>query len=91
MFFHRLRYDYVMKDGRTLVQRIYDDHFEGWEEAQKMAETLEMIDLPEPDGEIVKERMQRQLKNAHEWCDIINTFFYRMSGVKDAHGQTIYD
>ncbi|MBP3645429.1 MAG: alpha-glucuronidase [Clostridia bacterium] len=91
LFFHRLRYDYVMKDGRTLVQRIYDDHFEGWEEAQRMAETLEKIDLPQPDSGIVKERMLRQLKNAHEWCDIINTFFYRLSGVKDANGRTIYE
>jgi len=91
LFFHRLRYDYVMKDGRTLVQRIYDDHFEGWEETQQMAKTLEQLDLPEPDRAVALERMQRQLKNAHEWCDIINTFFYRMSGVPDQHGRRIYD
>ena len=91
LFFHRLRYDYVMKDGRTLVQRIYDDHFEGWDEAQQMAKALEALDLPEPDRAIALERMQRQLKNAHEWCDIINTFFYRMSGVPDQHGRRIYD
>ena len=32
LFFHRLPYGYRMKDGRTLLQRIYDDHFEGYEE-----------------------------------------------------------
>ena len=90
LFFHRLRYDYVMDDGRTLIQRIYDDHFEGLEEARAMAETLAALDLPDPDREEAAGRMQRQLANAREWCDIINNFFYRFSGVEDVHGRTIY-
>lgn len=90
LFFHRLRYDYVMSDGRTMIQRIYDDHFEGLEETRAMAETLKALPLPSPDKEEVLERMERQLKNAREWCDIVNTFFRRYSGVEDAHGRTIY-
>ncbi len=91
LFFHRLPYDYLMADGRTLVQRIYDDHFEGYAEAQEMAKVLEAICLPEPDRSVAAERMQKQVLNAREWCDIINTFFHRLSGVPDAHGRTIYD
>ncbi len=90
LFFHRLRYDYVMSDGRTMIQRIYDDHFEGLEETRAMAETLKALPLPSPDKEEVLERMERQLKNAREWCDIVNTFFRRYSGAEDAHGRTIY-
>lgn len=90
LFFHRLRYDYVMDDGRTLVQRIYDDHFEGLEETRTMAETLKTLSLPSPDREEALERMERQLANAREWCDILNTFFHRMSGIEDAKGRTIY-
>lgn len=90
LFFHRLRYDYVMADGRTLLQRIYDDHFEGLAEARAMAETLATLALPSPDREEAAERMARQVRNAREWCDIVNTFFYRFSGVGDAHGRTIY-
>ena len=90
LFFHRLRYDYVMSDGRTMIQRIYDDHFEGLEETRAMAETLKALPLPSPDKEEVLERMERQLKNAREWCDIVNSFFRRYSGVEDAHGRTIY-
>ncbi|MBQ7519415.1 MAG: alpha-glucuronidase, partial [Clostridia bacterium] len=33
LFFHRLPYDFVMRDGRTLIQRIYDDHFAGYDRA----------------------------------------------------------
>ncbi|MBE5803701.1 MAG: alpha-glucuronidase [Clostridiales bacterium] len=90
LFFHRLRYDYVMSDGRTMIQRIYDDHFEGLEETRAMAETLKALPLPEVDKREALERMDRQLVNAREWCDIVNTFFRRYSGAEDAHGRTIY-
>lgn len=90
LFFHRLRYDYVMADGRTLIQRIYDDHFEGLEETRAMAETLKALPLPSPDKEEAMSRMERQLANAREWCDIINSFFHGYSGAEDAHGRTIY-
>lgn len=90
LFFHRLRYDYVMGDGRTLIQRIYDDHFEGLAETRAMAETLKALPLPSPDKEEALSRMERQLANAREWCDIINSFFHGYSGVEDACGRTIY-
>lgn len=90
LFYHRLPYDYVMADGRTLVQRIYDDHFEGLRQTQQMAQTLETLDLPEPDRTVAAERMQRQLRNAREWCDIVNSFFYRLSGMEDQQGRKLY-
>ena len=91
LFYHRLPYDYRMRDGRTLIQRIYDDHFEGLEETRIMADRLLSLPFPEPDASVIRERMERQLYNAREWCDIINTFFHRLSGIPDAQGRTIYD
>ena len=91
LFYHRLPYSFVMRDGRTLIQRIYDDHFEGEEEARNMAETLRSLPFPEEDRAVILDRLDRQLANAWEWRDIINTFFHRLSGVPDAHGRTIYD
>lgn len=90
LFFHRLRYDYVMADGRTLIQRIYDDHFEGLERTRAMADALAKLTLPSPDREEALERMERQLLNAREWCDVINAFFHRFSGAEDAQGRTLY-
>jgi alpha-glucuronidase len=80
-----------MKDGRTLIQRIYDDHFEGYAETQSMADTVRVLPFPDPDRDIILSRMDRQLHNAKEWCDIINTFFHRLSGLDDAQGRKIYD
>lgn len=91
LFFHRLPYTYVMADGRTLIQRIYDDHFEGYDEAVAMAEALKTLDLPEADRAEVDARMTKQLANAREWRDIINTFFHRLSMIDDLHGRKIYD
>ena len=91
LFFHRLPYDFIMKDGRTLIQRIYDDHFEGCAEAESMAKTLQALSLPQPDLDEALERMERQLKNAREWRDITNTFFHRFSGAPDQKGRVIYD
>ena len=91
LFFHRLPYGFVMKDGRTLIQRIYDDHFLGYDQAQAMADTLASLALPSPDREEAARRMDAQLQNAREWRDITNTFFHRLSGVEDTHGRRIYD
>ena len=91
LFFHRLPYDFIMRNGRTLIQRLYDDHFEGCEQVKTMARELEKLSLPEPDRQEARQRMEAQVSNAREWCDILNTFFHRFCGVPDAKGRTIYD
>ena len=80
-----------MRDGRTLIQRLYDDHFEGCKQVQAMAEELEKLNLPEPDKQEARQRMEAQVNNAREWRDILNTFFHRFSGIPDAQGRKIYD
>ena len=80
-----------MADGRTLIQRISDDHFEGCADVEVMAAELEALDLPEPDRSEAAKRMALQLKNAREWRDVINTYFHRLSGADDARGRKIYD
>ena len=91
LFYHRLPYGFRMQDGRTLIQRIYDDHFEGLEEAREMASAILALPFPDPDANVIRTRMEKQLLNAREWCDIINTFFHHLSGVPDEKGRMIYD
>lgn len=92
LFFHRVRYDYKMKDGRTLLQFIYDSHFEGAEQAEALLKTWEALQssIPEETYCSVKERLQKQVRNAHEWRDQVNTFFYRKTGIDDAKRRKIY-
>lgn len=92
LFFHRLRYDFKMRNGRTLLQNIYDTHFEGYDEARKMRDLWLSLEgrVCQTVFEIVKERLERQLENARQWRDVINTSFYRRTGIDDAQGRKIY-
>jgi len=83
LFFHRLPYDYGMRDGRTLIERIYDDHDLGVRETEAMAASLRALEgvLPAETYALAAERMDRQLQNAREWRDVIKDFFFRLSGV----------
>ena len=93
LFFHRLSYDFIMKNGQTLLQNIYDTHFEGYDEAVEMYDEWKSLkELLESEiYESVLKRFERQLGNAREWRDQINTYFYRKTGINDAKGRKIYD
>ena len=92
LFFHYVPYTYVLKTGKTLIQHIYDTHFEGVEEVQEMQRQWAGLEHKIPDRafQCVAERLERQLQNAKEWRDRINTYFYRKCGIGDEKGRTIY-
>ena len=92
LFFHHVPYVHVLKTGKTLIQHIYDSHFEGYEEAEGFAKTWDGL-KDKVDAEIfenVKERFGRQLYNAREWRDQVNSYFLRKSGIPDEKGRQIY-
>ena len=64
LFFHYIRYDYKLKTGKTLIQHIYDTHFEGVEEVEKMIEEWKGLKglIPEDVHERVSERFNMQLE-----------------------------
>ncbi|MCL2805236.1 MAG: alpha-glucuronidase [Treponema sp.] len=93
LFFHRLPYDFIMKNGETLLQNIYDTHFEGYDEVLEMLEQWKRLkkNLDNAVYESVLSRFERQLLNAREWRDQINTYFFRKTGIGDSKGRLIYD
>ncbi len=92
LFFHRLPYDHPMKDGRTLLQRIYDDHFEGYEEAKGLSDAWDRLGgrLDPAVYDRVRDRFREQLRCAAEWRDVINTWLYRLTLIPDEKGRRIY-
>ena len=92
LFFHHLPYTYMLKSGKTLIQHIYDSHFEGVEEVEEMIRTWESLKgrIPEGSYALVRERFERQLHNAREWRDQVNSYFYRKSGINDQKGREIF-
>ena len=93
LFFYRLPYSYVLKSGKTLIQHIYDTHFEGVEDVEVFVREWDELKGHVPDDvfERVQKKFQDQLAHAKEWRDVINTYFYRRTGIPDARGRKIYE
>ena len=92
LFFHHVPYTYVLKSGKTLIQHIYDIHFEGVEKVEEMMTSWATLQNKVDDKifAVVSERFIRQLSNAKEWRDQVNTYFYRKSGIPDEKCRKIY-
>lgn len=85
LFFHHVSYHYQLKSGKSVIQHIYDTHFEGVLRAEELVRKWEGLeDKLAPDRyERVLNRLQEQAAHAAEWRDRINTYFLRKSGIED--------
>jgi alpha-glucuronidase len=85
-------YTHVLKSGKTVIQHIYDNHFEGVERVEywKMAWLALEGKVDAERFTEVLERIDVQLESAIQWRDVINTYFYRKSGIPDGGNRRIY-
>lgn len=92
LFFHHVPYMHVLKSGKTVIQHIYDAHFEGVEQVASMRERLRQVGewINPAIFDQIAQRLDRQLEDAREWRDVINTYFYRKSGIHDEKGRQIF-
>lgn len=92
LFFHHVPYTHKLHSGKTVIQHIYDTHFEGAERAGQLLAVWERMreQLDEQAYRQVADRLEEQAEHAKEWRDRINTYFYRRSGIPDEQGRTIY-
>ena len=92
LFFHHVPYTYELSTGKSVMQHIYDTHFEGVEEVETMIDAWEKLQdlIPKQIYDNVRERFDMQLTNACEWRDQVNSYFYRKSGIADKKGRAIY-
>lgn len=92
LFFHHVGYDHILSSGKTVLQHIYDTHFEGASEAEEFLELWKELQ-----GLIEEEAYQRALArfihqkdHSKEWRDIINSYFYRKTGIEDQYKRQLY-
>ena len=92
LFFHHVPYVHVLSTGKTLIQHIYDTHFQGVEEVEAMMDCWKSLKgkVTEEVFSNVSGRFERQLVNAKDWRDQVNSYFYRKSGIPDEKGRKIY-
>ncbi|WP_243735289.1 alpha-glucuronidase family glycosyl hydrolase [Paenibacillus turpanensis] len=92
LFFHHVPYSHRLHSGETVIEHIYNTRFQGAERAEKMKEQWQSLEgkIDSARYEQVLGRLTEQAVHAKHWRDVINTYFYRKSGVSDALGRLIY-
>jgi alpha-glucuronidase len=92
LFFHHVPYQHRLKSGETVIQHIYDSHFEGAEGTERLLATwLSLAGHVDPVRfEQVHARLELQVANAADWRDVVNSYFFRKSGIPDELGRKIF-
>jgi alpha-glucuronidase len=89
LFFHHVPYTYMLHSGKTVIQQIYDAHYEGAQEAQQLVEQWESLKnhIDDERYEAVLARLEYQAGHAIVWRDAVCDWFQRISGIPDAKGR----
>ena len=89
LFFHHVPYTYVLHSGKTVIQHIYDSHYEGAEEAADFVRQWESLrhSIDDERYAAVLARLEYQAGHAIVWRDAICDWFFRASGIADEKGR----
>jgi alpha-glucuronidase len=89
LFFHHVPYTHKLHSGKTVIQYIYDSHYEGAaavEDYVKQWKTLKGLVDERRYNEILSQ-LQYQAGQAEEWRDAVVAWFSKTSGIADAKGR----
>jgi alpha-glucuronidase len=89
LFMHHVPYTYVLHSGKSVIQHIYDVHYEGAEEASGFCSKWRSLKgLVDDDRySAVLKHLEYQAGHAVEWRDAINSWFLKTSGIPDEKGR----
>jgi alpha-glucuronidase len=89
LFMHHVPYTHVLHSGKTIIQHIYDTHYEGAEEANQFVRKWESL-KGRVDIQRYKEvlnRLEYQAGHAQVWRDAVCNWFLRISGIQDVRNR----
>jgi alpha-glucuronidase len=89
LFMHHVPYAHVLHSGKTVIQHIYDSHYEGAETVARYVREWQAL-KGRIDGqryEEVQAQLQYQAGQAVVWRDAVSNWFHRASGIPDAQGR----
>ena len=89
LFFHHVPYTHVLHSGKTVIQHIYDSHYEGAEQAGEFIEQWKTLrgHVEEAPYSDILERYEYQAGEAIVWRDTICNWIYQLSGIPDQKGR----
>jgi alpha-glucuronidase len=89
LFMHHVPYDYTLHNGKTLVQYVYDSHYEGASLAASYPSRWKVLHGLVDDqryGEILA-LFEYQAGHAVVWRDAVTSWFQNISGIPDKLGR----
>jgi len=89
LFMHHVPYAHVLHSGKTVIQHIYDSHYDGAEGAAGLVERWRSIRglVDEERYASVLGRLDYQAGHARVWRDAVCGWFLRQSGIPDEKGR----
>jgi alpha-glucuronidase len=89
LFFHHVPYTFVLHSKKTVIQHIYDSHYDGADRAAHFVQQWNSLKGRIDDARYadVLARLEYQAGHAIVWRDAICNWFLDTSGIPDAQGR----
>jgi len=89
LFMHHVPYTYVLHSGKTVLQYIYDSHYEGAEAVDGYVRAWKSLQggIDDRRYKEILAQFEYQAGQAEVWRDAVSNWFLRASGIPDAKGR----
>jgi alpha-glucuronidase len=89
LFMHHVPYTHVLHSGKTLIQHIYDSHYQGAQDAEGLVDEWKSLKghIDDQRYQEVLQRLTYQAGHAAVWRDAFCQWFLQRSGIPDASGR----
>jgi alpha-glucuronidase len=89
LFFHHVPYTHQLHSGKTVIQSLYDAHYDGAAAVEDWVRQWKSLAgrVDERRYHEVLAQLQYQAGQAIVWRDAVNNWFHRASGIADAKGR----
>jgi alpha-glucuronidase len=89
LFFHHVSYTYALHSGKTVIQHVYDSHYDGADRARDFIAQWKTLEGHIDDDRYrdILARFQYQAGETVVWRDAICNWIYRLSGIPDDKGR----
>ena len=90
LFFHHVPYNFHLQSGKTVIQHIYDSHYDGAAQAAELVEEWKSLKsrIDPALYNNVLARLEYQGGHAIVWRDAIVQYFFKLTGIADDEGRT---
>ncbi|MEP7354878.1 MAG: glucosiduronase, partial [Acidobacteriota bacterium] len=89
LFLHHVPYTYKLHSGKTVIQHLYDTHYEGAETVAGYARDWKALRglVDERRYQEVLAQLEYQSGQAEVWRDAVNNWFFQASKIADSKGR----